>query len=89
MAQAAPRTGARLAAWAAAAVVVLALGAYFQPFIVQQPKADPELPGGPTAQSGNLRETRTIETQALGPTITSPREGQSAGGNSQRPSRSQ
>lgn len=82
MVQTAPRGGVRLAAWAAAAVVVLALGVYFQPFLGQQPESGPELPTAPTAQSGNLRETRTIDTQALGPTITSPREGQSAGANS-------
>lgn len=77
-----PRANRRMASWAAVAVLVLAVGIYFQVTESDRPGSNPESPAGPPDLSGEIRDTRTIDTTALGPTITSPLEGRSAGANS-------
>ena len=82
MGQPAPRTRGHLAAWAAAAVIVLAVGIYLQATETRRSWLNPESPTGPPDLSGEIRDTRNIDTTVLGPAIISPREGQSAGADS-------
>ena len=82
MGQPPPQTGTRLIPWATAAVVVLALGVYFQSQYGRKPGAEVEFPAGPPSiQADNLRETRNIDNGTLGPRILSPGEGQITGVN--------
>jgi len=75
-------THRRLPAWAAAAAVLLAVGIYLQSFSGRLSDPGMESPIGSPVQSGNLRETRTFESPARGPSILSPREGQNTRPNS-------
>ena len=78
MVQPATRVRYRRPAWVAAAVVVLAAGLYFQSLHDRQPGLEPGSPAAGAA-SNNFRETRNIDATAFGPSVLSPRDGQSAG----------
>jgi hypothetical protein len=69
----------RRPAWAAAALVVMAAGLSFQLFNDRQPGLESGSPAVVSAPSSTIRETRSIDDAAFGPSILSPRDGQPAG----------
>jgi hypothetical protein len=75
MRQATPARPKRAPAWAAAAVLVVAVGLLWQLFPVRE-MGQVDLPRTHTAEpSSDLRETRSLDPGAMGPRFLSPHEG--------------